>query len=62
MDNILKKQLEENHVITQDLLCQVIAQFMLERDIQTISIMQEINEKDKTAEITMMGGKIIDAR
>lgn len=58
----LKENLKKENVITQELLCQVIAQFMIERNIQTISIMQEINEKDNNVEMRMMGGKVIDAR
>lgn len=58
----LKENLKKENVITQELLCQVITQFMIERNIQTISIMQEINEKDNNVEMRMMGGKVIDAR
>ena len=58
----LKENLKKENVITQEVLCQVIAQFMIERNIQTISIMQEINEKDNNVEMRMMGGKVIDAR
>lgn len=57
MDNILKnlrETLERNYVITDDLLCQVITQFMKERNMDAISIMLEI--ENQTAKIKIMGG------
>ena len=57
MDNILKhlkEDLESKYVITNDLLCQVITQFMKERNMDTISIMLEI--ENQTAKIKIMGG------
>lgn len=57
MDNILKnlrETLERNYVITDDLLCQVITQFMQERNMNAISIMLEI--EDQKAKTKIMGG------
>lgn len=57
MENILKnfrENLENEHVITEDLLCKVITQFMKERNMKIISIIGEI--KDKKTQIKIMGG------
>lgn len=57
MDNILKnlrETLEKGYVITNDLLGQVITQFMKERNIDIISIMGEM--EDQTTKMKIMGG------